>query len=266
MKILLLLLLQMLLFGLLSNCSSVKENQIWSESPTFIKETPPSDYVDQLDLLSRLFLSDSGQEEIKLKKESNDYLNKIVKRLSTSSENIFKNKFSIEIHIIKSKNNFIFSLPRGSLFISSNVLLKYLKSEELLVSTIACEMLRIKKNIYHKSEMIPVGYLSLQNLARINKLNQDEKIILNEWVYYILKRAGFDSTNYLNWIQIMAKNYSDFSLMVDNEISLLKEEFEFKTFLAKHGVLITEFKQSEANNTSSQFYKIIAEVNKQANK
>jgi hypothetical protein len=85
------------------------------------------------------------------------------------------------------------------------------------------------------------------------------KYQINEWTYFILKRAGFDASAYLNWIQVQNRNTLDFSLYLGDATSISKEEYYFKNFMARQGVLGFERKINEANS-SKQFYKLLNNV------
>ena len=113
---------------------------------------------------------------------------------------------------------------------SSGLIEKYLKSEELFVAAFAAEILKSDRNIYEKRIMIPLGFYSTEKMIQLARLKQETKYQVNEWAYIVLKRSGYDPTAFLNWIQVQNRNTLDFSLYLGDAVSISKEEHFFKNF------------------------------------
>jgi hypothetical protein len=161
--------------------------------------------------------------------------------------------------IIEHKSPFLFSLPKSQFFFSTALIERYLKSEELFVAAFAAEVLRSQRSIYEKTIMLPLGFYSTEKIISLTRLKSITKQQVNEWTYLILKRAGYDSSAYLNWIQIQNRNTLDFSLFIGDSIGISKEEHLFKNFITKQGVLGVEKRFNEANS-SKDFYKLLNNV------
>jgi hypothetical protein len=167
--------------------------------------------------------------------------------------------FKPRFHVVKNKTPFIFSLPKAQFFISSGLVERYLKSEEIFVSALASEILKSNRNIYEKRMMLPLGFYSSEKMILMTRLRPEIKFKINEWTYFVLKRAGYDSSVYLNWIQVQNRNTLDFSLFLGDAVGISKEEHLFKNFMAKQGVIGVEKKIVEANS-SKPFYKLLNNV------
>jgi hypothetical protein len=82
---------------------------------------------------------------------------------------------------------------------------------------------------------------------------------VSEWTYFVLKRAGYDASAYLNWIQIQNRNTLDFAMYLGDSLIISKEEHLFKNFMTRQGVLGVEKRFNEANS-SKNFYKLLNNV------
>jgi hypothetical protein len=107
--------------------------------------------------------------------------------------------------------------------------------------------------------MIPLGFYSTEKMIQMLRVRPETKQKVNEWTYYILKRAGYDSSAFLNWIQIQNRNTLDFSLYLGDSLGISKEEHLFKNFMSKQGVLGVEKRLNEANS-SKNFYKLLNNI------
>ncbi|RPJ78518.1 MAG: hypothetical protein EHM20_03730 [Alphaproteobacteria bacterium] len=161
--------------------------------------------------------------------------------------------------MIINKTPFILSLPKAQFFISSGLVEKYLKSEELFVAALAAEILKSDRNLYEKKIMIPLGFYNTEKMLKLTRLKPETKYQVNEWTYFVLKRAGFDATAYLNWIQVQNRNTLDFSLHLGDAVGISKEEYVFKNFMTRQGVVGVEKKINEANSSKS-FYKLLNNI------
>jgi hypothetical protein len=245
-----------LLLFVLNSCSFVdSKSTIYSK----IGELKDKDYIDHLDSMGADYLSNEETKEIKLEPESVKFLEQIFERLVSNNELLFSREYKPKFHIVISKAPFIFSLPRAQFFISSGLMQKYLKSEELFIAALGAEVLKSERSIYEKKIMIPLGYYNSEKMIRLTSVKQETKYHVNEWNYIILKRAGFDPSAVLNWIQVQNRNTLDFSLLLGDSVGISKEEHFFKNYMTKQGVSGLEKKFNESNS-SREFYKLLNNI------
>jgi hypothetical protein len=224
-----------------------------------LSEPTDQDYIDHLASVGADYLANDETHEIKLKTDSLEYLGQIYERIITNNELLFTHEFKPRFHVIKNKTPFIFSLPHAQFFMSSGLIEKYLKSEELFVAALAAEILKSDRNIYEKRIMIPLGFYNTEKMIQMARLKQETKYQVNEWTYIVLKRSGYDPTAFLNWIQVQNRNTLDFSLHLGDAIGISKEEHFFKNFMTKQGAVGVEKKINEANS-SKAFYKLLNNI------
>lgn len=241
---------------ILTSCSTPNKGV---KDYSHLGEPTDRDYVDHLASAGADFLSYDETKEIKLSKDSIQFLESIHERIMSNNELLLLQNSKPSFHIIVSKTPFIFSLPRAQFFISNGLVEKYLKSEELFVASLAAEVLKSDRNIYEKKIMIPLGFYSTEKMIQLTRLKPETKYQVNEWTYFVLKRAGFDASAYLNWIQVQNRNTLDFSLYLGDAIGISKEEHLFKNFMARQGVVGVEKKINEANS-SKAFYKLLNNI------
>lgn len=226
---------------------------------SLLNQPTDQDYIEHLASTSGDYLANDETQEIKLKADSHQYLDQIYERIVTSNELLFTHEFKPRFHVIVNKAPFIFSLPHAQIFMSSGLIEKYLKSEELFVAAIAAEILKSDRNIYEKKIMVPLGFYSTEKMIQLTRLKQDTKYQVNEWTYIVLKRSGYDPTAFLNWIQVQNRNTLDFALHLADAIGISREEHFFKNFMTKQGAVGVEKKINEANS-SKAFYKLLNNI------
>ena len=216
------------------------------------------DFEDHLIALGEDYLKSPQIKTVALTKKSKRYLKNIYDRLVKNSELIFDRKDKPQFFIIKSRAPFYFSLPKSRIFISSGLVLKYLKNEQLLVAALAHEIIKSQKSLYEKNIMIPVGFVTTEKMLSITRISLDLKSEVNKWTYYMLRRAGYDSSAYLNWLQTQNKNTLDFTLQYGDTRTLSREEFLYKNFLVTQG--FSDKEDEFLVNSSASFYKLLKEV------
>lgn len=242
---------------LLSACSSQRKADI---DTSHIGEVKKDDYVDHLASLGTTYLSSEDVNTVKLRPESLYYLEAVYERLVSNNQVLLTNaEEKPKFFFIKHKSPFLFSLPKGQFYFSTALLDRYLKSEALFIAAFAGEVLKSSRYIYEKRVMIPVGVMSTEKMIQITRLKPETRYQINEWVYYLLKRSGYDASAYLNWIQVQNRNTLDFSLFIGDALGISKEEHLFKNFMTKQGISGTERRLNEANS-SKEFYKLINNV------
>jgi hypothetical protein len=240
---------------LISCSSSEKKFKDYSS----LGEPTDRDYIDHMAFTGSEYLANNETREIKLRVESIQYLDQIHERIVTNNERLLKNEFKPRYHVILDKIPFIFSLPEAQFYISSGLIQKYLKSEELFIAALTSEILKSDRNIYEKKILIPLGFYNTEKMILLTRLKPATKNQVNEWTYFVLKRAGFDPTAFLNWIQIQNRNSLDFSPYLGDVVGISKEEHLFKNFLSKQGASGAEKKIIEANS-SKAFYKLLNNI------
>jgi hypothetical protein len=244
------------LFILFFGCStSTKDQRDFSS----LSEPATKDYVDHMAAMGEIYLKSENVKELKLKTETLQFLEQLYERIVSNNEILLSKNQKPRFHFILNNSPFIFSLPGAQFFISTGLMEKYLKSEELFVAALVAEVLKSDRKIYEKRLLIPLGYLSTERMIQATRLRPETKFLLNEWSYFVLKRAGFDASAYLNWIQVQNRNTLDFSLYLGDAIGISKEEYFFKNFITKQGVASVEKKINEANS-SKDFYTLLNNI------
>jgi hypothetical protein len=240
----------------MSACSTNKGKTI---DMTGIGELKTKDYVDHLAAAGRDYLNHEEIKTIKLTSESSNFLAETYERLVSNNQAILNINEKPSFTIIQHKSPFVFSLPRSQFFFSSTLIERYLKSEELFVAAFAAEVVKSQRYIYEKRIMLPLGFYNTEKMIQMTRLKFETKEQVNEWTYFVLKRAGYDSSAYLNWIQVQNRNTLDFALFLGDPIGISREEQVFKNFMSKQGILGVEKRFNEANS-SKDFYKFLNNI------
>lgn len=238
------------------SCSSIQQESFQYNSIGLLQD---KDYIDHLASAGKDYLFYEETKVIKLKPEVVVFLEEIHDRIITNNQMLLSQTEKPTFYVISHRSPFIFSLPRSQFFFSSSLIEKYLKSEELFVAAFTAEILKSSRAIYEKKIMLPLGFYSTEKMIQITRLKPETKLVVNEWTYFILKRAGYDSSAYLNWIQIQNRNTLDFSMYLGDALGISKEEHLFKNFMAKQGIIGVEKKINEANS-SKIFYKLVNNI------
>lgn len=247
----------LLFAGCLSACGTSPEKKTIDYNG--IGEPQTKDFIDHLAAASGDYLSYEETKTIKLRPDTIEFLESIYERLVSNNQLILDRVEKPNFYIIQHKSPFLFSLPRSQFFFSTALIEKYLKSEELFVAAFAAEVVRSQRYIYEKQLMLPLGYYNTEKMIGLTKLKFETKQQVSEWTYFILKRAGYDASAYLNWIQIQNRNTLDFSMFLGDSVGISKEEHLFKNFMARQGVIGVEKRFNEANS-SKNFYKLLNNV------
>lgn len=213
------------------------------------------DYIDHLSSLRFDYLDSIKTKEIKLNKQSKRYIDKVVNAIIENNELFFTGTKKANVHIINDETPFHFSLPGKNIFISSGLIKKYVKSENILFCLLTYELIISEKNIYKKRMIIPTGALGTRRILSLLRLSIDEKVEVHKWAFYLLKRIGVDTDNYLSWLQIQNRNSVDFSLQLGDIGSISREESLFKAFIIQN----TENKKisKKYKGSSKEFYSFV---------
>ncbi|MCP4913703.1 MAG: hypothetical protein GY909_11360 [Oligoflexia bacterium] len=216
------------------------------------------EYLNHLSELGNHYLNTPGIKVVRISKSSKKFLEEIYQKIIKNNEIYIKNIYSPEFYIIKDQAPFIFSLPGVKVFLSTGLINKYLKNESLLIAAVGIEIVKSSMKAYENKVIVPVGYIVTNKIISMTKVPLKIKSEINKWTYLILKRANYDASAMLNWIQAQNKNVLDFSYMVSSAKQSSEEEFLFKNFLVKENE--GEFEEFQIANSSRGFYKLIKEV------
>ena len=241
----------------ISACSSKSINNTLDYDDMGIILT--KDYVDHLASAGPDYLASEETKTIKLRQETIDFLESIYERIVSNNQLILKIYEKPKFYIIRHKSPFLFSLPKSQFFFSSALIERYFKSEEIFVAALTAEVIRSQKLIYEKKIMIPLGHYTTEQMIGLTKLKFSTKQQVGEWTYFVMRRAGYDATAYLNWIQIQNRNTVDFAMFLGDSAGISKEEHLFKNFMTKQGTIGVDRRFNEANS-SKNFYKLINNV------
>lgn len=245
------------IFCTLSACSTNSKKNTLDYSNASVVQT--KDYIDQLASTGADYLASEETKLIKLRTETIDFLESTYERLVSNNQLILNTTEKPTFYIVRHRSPFLFSLPKAQFFFSTALIEHYLKSEELFVAAFAAEVIKSQRFIYEKRIMLPVGFYSTEKMIDLTKLKLETKQRISEWTYFVLKRAGYDASAYLNWIQIQNRNTLDFALYLGDSLGITKEEHVFKNFMAIQGVIGGEKKFNESNSSKS-FYKLLNNI------
>lgn len=219
------------------------------------------DYLTYLEHLGTIYLSTPGIQELDLTAGDQAYFLSLYKRILTNNELLLNKNLEPRFHVIKDESPFIFSLPRGDFFLSSGLLAKYCRSEDILFSSLTHEIIKLHRNLYPRTSVVPIGYIKTNRLLNLIRVPSETKTTLNKWSFYAMRRAGLDGYAYLNWLQLQNKNVLDFGMMLGDTRGVSHEEFVFKNFIVQEGFILHNIKKLETNS-SAEFYNVINRINK----
>lgn len=220
--------------------------------PTEIPKTQTQDYVDHLAYLSKELSQNRNIKFARLSKRNKEYLTSIFNRIVANNELLVPGQPAPTFFLVKEKIPFIFSLPKYQFYISTGLIKKYFKNESLLVSALCFEIIKSGRNLYEASRVHPVGHREIPQVLSLTKLETETKLAIYKWTFFALKRAEYDATALLNWIQTQNKNTLDFSWQINDPRGISREEFLFKGFLVAQGLDKTKTPEI---NSSKMFYR-----------
>lgn len=219
------------------------------------------DYLTHFSEVGKIYLATPGVEEYDLSPREHAYFAGLYKRILTNNELLLNRSIEPRFHIIKDQAPFIFSLPPGDFFLSSGLLSKYCRSEDILFSSLTHEIIKLHRSLYPRTTIVPIGYIKTDRLLTLVRVPSETKITLNKWSFYAMRRAGLDGYAYLNWLQLQNKNVLDFGMMLGDTRSISHEEFVFKNFIVQEGFILHNIKKLETNS-SPEFYNVINSLGK----
>lgn len=220
------------------------------------------DYLDHLSRLGESFLDSNTRAVVKVSSKSYGYINDILENIVRNNEVILSKDINAEIFIVKDNRPFHFSFPGGKIIISSSLIKNYIKSEGVLTAVITLELIKLYNGIYKRNLIVPLGFLSYEDVLPYLKITLEDKEEVNKWAFYSLKRSGYDPLSLLKLIQIKNKNFLDFLSVNETSDSLSREETLLKSFLIRNK-LIDSYKGIE-KNSSQEFYVFLNEVKRRS--
>jgi hypothetical protein len=253
--------LRLLLFILfLSSCSgiripSLKKSPRPIEAPVAVYEN--KDFLEHLSYLGDFFLNSPNTKIVKIKTKDQQYLESLAMDIINNNEIFFSKTKKVNFIILDTDTPIHFSLPPHRIYISKGLITKYIKHESMLAGIVSFELVRLEKSAYTKNIIVPVGYISVQRLLSLLRLNIDEKMEAHKWAFHLTRRSGFDSEYYLSWLQTQNRNTADFVLLVGDITSMTREEAMFKAFLIKEATVDNLVKKK---NSSKNFYQLVNDL------
>ena len=215
------------------------------------------DYADHLASLKASFVVTPGVKVLTVGPVVEKYIKGLTKKIISNNEIFFKTLKEARVTIINTDVPLHFSLPKGEVFLSKGLISKYIKHESMFVSILAYELVRSENLLYPKITLVPVGFVPLERMLALNRLNLEEKMEIHKWAHDITVRSGFDGEYYLSWLQTQNRNTADFMLQVGDANIISREESLFKAFLIKNA----EADESPSKkNSSKTFYSFINSI------
>ncbi len=219
------------------------------------------DYVDQLSELKKFYLMNKNIFFINISKPAGDYLGNMANSIISKNELFFEqSEKNTKFAIVKNPVPFHFSFPGRHIFLSTGLINKYIKHEGILASIISYELVKSEKLVYNKNIIIPTGYLSTKKIIKLLRIPLDKKIEVHKWGVHSAKKAGFDSDQYLAWIQIQNRNNLDFSFHLGDISNIAREESLFKSFLIDQPT--SKKIERKRINSSKSFYQFVKEISR----
>lgn len=242
--------LVLILLILSSSCSLFNERE--KKYPFGISKTYKKiDYDKHLIQIAKNFINANQRRIVSINYKDDKYLKNLVEKIYVKNENIFSAEIPIQINIIKTNEIIFFSLPGGFIFLSSELITKYLKSENIFNAIFTTEFIKSNLSLYRKNIVVPRENYEYKELIKLTRLNVEDRIVLNNLTYEVLKRTGLDAGAKLLWIQLQNRNSVDFSRSNEFNSELLREEFLMKNYMITNGDYNTEVQQ----NSSKDFYR-----------
>jgi len=252
-----------LTFIFLTGCSFASRDVSFGDKDfNGYKKYTDKDYIAHLNFIGSSYDQSIAALKVLLNLESSEFLKKITTKILSHNEYLFSDSFKPKITILKDSRPFYFSLPNNNIYLSTE-LFEYIKTEHLLAAILSYEFIKIDKNVYAKKVIVPHGYIQTSQMIDLTLIPLEEKIMLDKWGYYILRRSGYDEDAYLSLIQVQSKNNLDFAFHLGNSSSVLKQEFMFKKFLVES---LKKKKEKTIKNSSQSFYAFLQDVKNKSNK
>lgn len=247
------------LCALSTSCSFILPRNDYSVLSKNIK-TLDKDYKEHFKSLGKSFENNKQAKIFKLSKRTRRYLKEVHNRIFKNNELLLDTKDEISLKIIKNKAPIIFSLPGQQVYMSSGLIKNYIQNESLFLAALTYEIIKSARGVYRKNTIIPTGTISIYEILSLTSLSLKYKRELNKLTYYALKRARYEQSAVLNWIQIQNKNAVDFAMLNSNRRIVVEEELYFKKFLAAESDKDVQIK----SDSTFEFYYLLNEVKRKS--
>ena len=244
---------------LFTSCSFIRISGNSSQEIAAIKSyerISNRDYLRHIQKFSDSFIKSGRVTLYRLAPDQEEYINHFSQKIIRRNELFFKDLKRVKIYIIKDTRSYHFSLPSDKIFLSSGLISRYIKNENLFASVVSYELIRIAKNLYKKNEIIPTGEMTFQKFISLLRIDVDTRVEIHKWAYHIMNRAGFEGDTYLRWIQTQNRNALDFLISLGKLNTISKEEHEFKKFL------IGRRESKNSYKSKSSFYLFLDKIRK----
>lgn len=218
------------------------------------------DYLDQLNAIGNQFIQLRSHKVIKFSEKHQQYLLTIFKSIVKSNPKLTSPKKDPEFYLIHHKAPFFFAFPSGMYFFSSGLLKKYVKHEQILFSILSYETFRYLNQMYVKHRIVPLHNYDEQKVLSLLRISLQARSEVHKWAVYLMKNTGYDPYAYLMWLQTMNRNSVDFSMYLGGSKDIAKEEYLFKSFMAKEIRTFDSNESFDQKNSSKQFYRFVNEI------
>jgi hypothetical protein len=244
-----------LIFSLLTSCSQIKGflyyDQLRYERANNLNLIAITDYIDQLDYIGKQYID--HEKAIKLTGNLASYLEEIYYQLSSKNEIVFDDDKKPVFYILRDTSSYHFSLP-GRIFVFSSELFKrFISNEEVLIGILSYESIRSLKAVYNKNNIIPSNVIPKESFLSLFAIASEEKMLVDQWVYIVLKRSGFDPGAYLKYLQMRNKLNENLSISAHASHDMVKEELMYKSFMVKQKIKGRSVSVNK-ENSSKRFY------------
>jgi len=217
------------------------------------------DYAKHLEAITLKFVEQNKRNIRRISSTTDEYIKYLIERISQNNEIVLSKRERVDLYIVKDRRPFYFSMPDGNIFISSQMFIKYFKSEDIFISAFTSELAKSTLWIYQKQVLIPREDYRIENMIKFAKLPFAEKVKLNNLSYEIMKRSGYDPAAQLLWLQTQNRNTVDFSFMYEVPSEMAREEYYLKNYIVNKG---DESTITYERNSSKLFYKLKQKIEK----
>ena len=260
-------LLPLLSLFILAACAQVKL-PLWGKAepellPKGWRVYQPQDFAHHLSSFEAMYLASESTRSLPLKGRPEEYLEGLMATLIQNNELFFDQQTQSRVHIVQHPVPFHFSLPRRVVFLSTALINKYIKHEAVLASILSYELVRSEKALYNRAIIVPLGYLPIERILGLNRLDVEEKVEIHKWAYHSLRRAGFEGEYYLSWLQTINRNTADFIPLLGDPGSISQEEALFKAFMIRRSKSEDE-RAFARRDSSKEFYQFLFYVKDQS--
>lgn len=215
-----------------------------------------NDYRDLFASFSKILLENAEIKIQSLSPKSTQYLAALHRQIVRNNELLLDPEIKPRFYIIRDKSPYFFSLPGGQYFFSSDYVLRFIVNEEVLVASLTHEMIRSHRSLYVKSDIVPTGVMTIERILALTRLPLEARQEIHKLSFVAVRRAGFDPSSILNWLQNINKNSLLFSMQLGDPRLVSREEFAFKNFLVSQNITEIDFMGRETNS-SAGFYEML---------